>query len=66
MIHGPCGKKFPNARCMKDGKYGKNFPKAFANATLVNEDIGYPTYLQCSPQDGGRTVLLHNNTIDNR
>ena len=44
----------------------KKFPKAFANATIVDEDMGYPIYRRCSPQDGGRTANLHGNPIDNR
>ena len=47
MIHGPCGKDFPrNDRgCIKeDGKCKQKFPKAFANATIVDDDMGYPIY----------------------
>ena len=33
MMHGPCGKDFPDAVCMVDGKCSKNFPKEFADCS---------------------------------
>ena len=53
--------------CIKeDGKCKHKFPKAFANATIVDEDMGYPIYRRRSPEDGGRTANLRGNPIDNR
>ena len=30
MMHGPCGKDFPDAVCMVEGKCSENFPKEFS------------------------------------
>jgi hypothetical protein len=43
MIHGPCGAINNNSPCMDGEKCAKNFPKAFCEETIVN-DNGYPTY----------------------
>ncbi len=48
MLHGPCSE----ARCIKDGKCSKKFPKQFSEATVVTED-GYP--LLARPNNG-RTI----------
>jgi len=36
MIHGPCGKYFSNAPCMKEGKCSKGYPKEFQKITMNN------------------------------
>jgi hypothetical protein len=29
MMHGPCGAAFPNAPCMEEGKFKKQYPRKF-------------------------------------
>lgn len=41
MTHGPCGPGYPNAKCMKDGKCSKHYPKDFSESTTFG-DNGYP------------------------
>ena len=74
MVHQPCGSLNPGAVCMdKKDKVGnpicgKGFPKAFTDATVVDED-GYPNYRR--RDDGrtwdvscnGRTIALDNRSI---
>ena len=43
MLHGPCGPQFPLAKCMKNGKCSKGFPKRFSERTYVGED-SFPVY----------------------
>src|SRR6266851_5798022 len=43
MVHGPCGRAFPHAPCMRDGKCSKGFPKPFQPVTAITTE-GYPTY----------------------
>ncbi|KAG3001519.1 hypothetical protein PC120_g20227 [Phytophthora cactorum] len=43
MIHGPCGAAYPNAVCMKDGRYTKGFPKPLSEVTKGNV-ARYPVY----------------------
>lgn len=73
MVHGPCGPRFPKAPCMTKSDQStathccKNFPRAFQETTVVQED-GYPMY--CFRIDG-RTwdVTLKRSqifTFDNR
>lgn len=45
MLHGPCGKAFPNSPCMVDGLCSKKFPKAFAEKTQLTQD-SYPIYMR--------------------
>ena len=66
MIHGPCGQGTNRGCIREDGKCKQKFPKAFSNVTIVDDDMGYPIYRRRTPQDGGRTVILHGNLIDNR
>ena len=70
MIHGPCGKDFPNSPCLVDGVCSKGFPKDFSSFTIVDPDRCKPVYRRRSPQDGGRTIKVKKGgreyTIDNR
>ncbi|GJW45845.1 DNA helicase, partial [Tanacetum coccineum] len=43
MVHGPCGLLHSDAVCMKEGKFGKNFPKKFIAHTFFDSD-GYVHY----------------------
>ena len=67
MLHGPCGKDYPNAPCMDNGKCSKNFPKEFHKETIVDPENYYAIYKRRSPDDGGRTVILPktNRKVDN-
>lgn len=62
MIHGPCGKDYPHAPCMKDGKCSKNFPRDFTETTLENSN-GYPLYRR---RDNQRTIQKGGAILDNR
>ena len=68
MLHGPCGERKPDARCMENGRCTKNFPKAFNKQTHIDPDGTYVTYKRRSPEDGGRTVehngrIIHNGWV---
>ena len=46
IVHGPCGREYPQAPCMQNDMQtsatcAKGFSKAFQDATVVQED-GYP------------------------
>ena len=56
MVHGPCGKNYPNAPCMENGRCTKGFPKAFSKETIVDPDNFYAIYRRRSPEEGGRTA----------
>jgi hypothetical protein len=48
MLHGPCTKDYPGARCLKDGRgiagcCSKRYPKEFREATSMGSN-GYPEY----------------------
>jgi hypothetical protein len=43
MVHGLCGRVFPCAPCMRDGKCSKGFPKPFQSDTVMQTE-GYPIY----------------------
>ena len=62
MVHGPCGRTFPHAPCMKDGKCSKGFPKPYQLHTLMTTE-GYPTYAR--PPDG-RSYEVGGFAADNR
>ena len=59
MIHGPCGKKNPKARCMYDADgiltdiCHKSFPKNYRTETAWDDASSYATYRRRTPQDGG-------------
>ena len=52
MVHDPCNKK-PQARCMREGKCSKNFPKPFRSETASVEGDYYVSYRRRSPENGG-------------
>lgn len=64
MVHGPCGKEFPNAPCMKKKKEcNKRYPKKFTQATEIDIE-GYPTYRR---RNNGRTIEVKDGVfVDNR
>ncbi|GLT30342.1 hypothetical protein SLA2020_051460 [Shorea laevis] len=61
-IHNPCGKKFPNAPCMKNGKCSKGFPHAFSETTMLDK-AGFPIYRR---RNDGQFVEKNGVTLDNR
>ncbi|KAG2779587.1 hypothetical protein PC129_g22883 [Phytophthora cactorum] len=62
MIHGPCGAAYPNAVCMKDGKYTKGFPKSLSE--VANSHVaGYPVYRR--RRRAGGVVLINGKENDN-
>ncbi|KAG3052363.1 hypothetical protein PI125_g26167 [Phytophthora idaei] len=62
MIHGPCGAAYPNAVCMKDGKWTKGFPKPLSEVTKGNV-AGYPVYGRRRREAG--VVLINGKEYDN-
>lgn len=55
MVHGPCGKDYPNSPCMKKKKEcNKKYPKKYCQATEIDEE-GYPTYRR---RNEGRTIKI--------
>jgi hypothetical protein len=62
MMHGPCGVAFPNAPCMENGKWKKQYPCKFQSETVTNVN-GYPIY-RC--RYTRRTVLVHGVELNNR
>ena len=65
MVHGPCGKKFPNSPCMKDGRCTKKYPKEFILETRSDLE-GYPLYRRRKLDDGGRMARIKrgNDVVD--
>ena len=51
LVHDSCGRKYPNAPCMKDGKCYKRYTRAISAETYHGGD-GYPVYRR---PDNGRT-----------
>ena len=43
MVHGPCGADNPKCPCMENGRYKKNYPKAFQKQTVVDSENNNPT-----------------------
>ena len=58
MVHGPCGRDFPDSPCMKDGKCSKGFPKKFSSYTIVDSEANHPVYRRRSPENGGRVITI--------
>lgn len=61
-FHGPCGEKFPNAPCMKNGRCCKHFPKKYQAETVIGEN-GFVTYRR---RDDGKFVPKSGVRLDNR
>ena len=57
MIHGPC-----DSRCIVNGKCSKHYQKEFRDETVISSD-SYPYYRR---QNNGRTIIRHNQVVDNR
>ena len=63
MVHGPCGKDYPNAKCMVNGACSKRYPKEFLENTMFGEE-GYPQYAR--PNNGRVFVNRTGYTYTNR
>ncbi|XP_035829941.1 uncharacterized protein LOC118479500 [Helianthus annuus] len=61
MIRGPCGTVRPNAPCMSFGMCSKNFPKAYQQSSVIDEN-GYAHYKRWLI---GNTVLKGGVALDN-
>ena len=57
MVHGPCGKNYPDSPCMTEGKCSKKYPKPFCTRTTLDPDNTHPEYKRRSPENGGRTIV---------
>ena len=44
MVHGPCGKEYPNSPCMSEGKCSKKYPKPFCDKTVLDPENTHPEY----------------------
>ena len=70
MVHGPCGKEFPDSPCMMDGKCSKSYPKKFCSKTVIDPDNLHPEYQRLAPEDGGRSIVVTRNgkqhVVDNQ
>ncbi|CAI0402643.1 unnamed protein product, partial [Linum tenue] len=62
MMHGPCGESNNTLSCMKDGRFSKHFPKAFASETTYDQ-FGYIVYKR---RDTGINVEKGGTKLDNR
>ncbi|KXN84184.1 hypothetical protein AN958_12896 [Leucoagaricus sp. SymC.cos] len=49
IMHGPYSDHFPNAHCMVNSRYSKQYPKPFNSEMLYGEN-GYPRYAR--PENG--------------
>lgn len=65
MIHGPCGTANSTSPCMKNNICSKKYPMPLHRETQTGKD-GYPLYRRRSPDDGGFTVNINGNCLDNR
>jgi hypothetical protein len=71
MVHGLCGLLKSGVICMKKAHanvlltYSKQFPKSFANETIVNSD-GYPKYRRRRTVDGIDVQWGDEGIYDNR
>ena len=72
VIHYPCTEN-PTARCLREGRYSKRFPKPSRSDTAPNEDDNYVSYRR-SPEEGGennfrtgknKSVLAMKIVVDN-
>ena len=63
MLHGPCGKLYPERACMKSGECKYDFPKDYVSKTELSED-SKPLYRRRSTEQGGNkfTKIIKNNT----
>ncbi|GJT86219.1 DNA helicase [Tanacetum coccineum] len=61
MVHGPCSPIDPNASCMKEGEYSKNFPKKFNRETFFDKN-GHIHYRR---RDTGVEVTRRGIDLDN-
>ncbi len=63
MVHTPCARGSP---CWEGRNEGcrAGFPFAFTKETVWQNDA-YPLYRRRSPEDGGRTLMLGGQRIDN-
>jgi hypothetical protein len=69
MAHDLCGDGHENtARCMKDGKCTKSFPKDYQQETYLNENDQaiYPLYRRRNRKHGGATFTHKGRILDNR
>ena len=70
MVHGPCGKEFPDSPCMSEGMCSKKYPKEFCDKTMIDPLTTHPEYQRLPPEKGGRTIVVtqHNKefVLDNR
>ncbi|OMP11284.1 DNA helicase PIF1, ATP-dependent [Corchorus olitorius] len=62
MMHSPCGHANRSAKCMKDGRCKKFFPKQFRNSTTFDED-GFPHYRRRQTSD---YAVVDRIEVDNR
>ncbi|XP_021975391.1 uncharacterized protein LOC110870521 [Helianthus annuus] len=62
MIHGPCGTVKPNAPCMSLGMCSKNFPKAYQQSSMIDEN----EYAHYKRWVSGNTVIKDGVALDNR
>ena len=52
MVHDPCNAN-PQARCMREGTFSKNFPKQFRSETASVGGDYYVSYRRQTPENGG-------------